>query len=319
MSDRARNIRVGIFVIAGISAVIAFVAVLGGGDFLARRFLLETYFLEPVTGLAIGSPLRYRGVKIGSVKSIGFAEDYYEFTSDEERMEYGQLVSVLIEAVLRDESEEMREIGLKERIERIERLVELGLRLRIAQSGITGTAFIQGDIMDPEKHPPMKITWEPQHLYVPSAPSTLARLTSAAEKLMERLAEVDIESIAVNLEQLLENLEEGTDDLDLGSLQQDANLIMTDLRTTLEQLRDDLEDADIEQVGASARAALDEATAVLVRTRGMIESGRYDLGLTLENLRVSSENLRDLTATLRAQPSLLIRGEAPKALDPGEQ
>jgi hypothetical protein len=136
---------------------------------------------------------------------------------------------------------------------------------------------------------------------------------------MNRLGDVDIESMAASLDKLFKNLGDGTDDLDLGSLQQDAILIMTDLRSTLEQLRSDLDGAEVEQLGASLRAALDEATAVLVRTRGMMESGRYDLGLTLENLRVSTENLRDLTATLQAQPSLLIRGEAPEARDLGEE
>jgi hypothetical protein len=31
----------------------------------------------------------------------------------------------------------------------------------------------------------------------------------------------------------------------------------------------------------------------------------------LENLRVASENMRDVTDTLKSQPSLLLRGQAP--------
>ena len=35
----------------------------------------------------------------------------------------------------------------------------------------------------------------------------------------------------------------------------------------------------------------------------------------LENARVASENLRDLTETLKAQPSLLVRGDPPKQIE----
>lgn len=317
MSDRTANVRVGIFVLGGVAAVVAFLAILGGGNLFARRILLETYFDESVTGLAVGSPLRYRGVKIGSVKSIGFVEDYYSFESDEDRMEYGQLVSVLIEGVLRDESEEMRDLSERERIARIKRLIERGLRLRVSQSGVTGTAFIQGDVMDPERFPPMEITWKPRHLYVPSAPSTIAQLTSAAERVMDRLGSIDIESMADSLDKILTNLEHGTTGLDLGSVQKEAVEVLSDLRGALANLESELEGADIEGIGESARSALDEATAALVRTRRMVENGRYDLELALENLRVSSENLRDFTETVRGQPSLLIRGKAPEPQKPG--
>ena len=37
----------------------------------------------------------------------------------------------------------------------------------------------------------------------------------------------------------------------------------------------------------------------------------YEIGGTLDNVRVMSENLRDLSETLRSYPSLLLLGEPP--------
>ena len=42
----------------------------GAGQFFKTETLAETYFNESVQGLNIGSEVKYKGVKIGAVKSI---------------------------------------------------------------------------------------------------------------------------------------------------------------------------------------------------------------------------------------------------------
>jgi phospholipid/cholesterol/gamma-HCH transport system substrate-binding protein/paraquat-inducible protein B len=66
--------------------------------------------------------------------------------------------------------------------------------------------------------------------------------------------------------------------------------------------------------GLSGRAqqTLEDLDASLVRVQHLVEGGRYDLETALENLRLTSENLRDLTDTARPYPSLLILGEPPQ-------
>ena len=83
MSERARNVRVGVFVFAGMLAIGSCAVILGGQNLFAQKIRMESYFDEAVTGLVVGSPVRYRGVKIGEVISIGFVQDYYDLSEEE--------------------------------------------------------------------------------------------------------------------------------------------------------------------------------------------------------------------------------------------
>lgn len=314
MSEQARNFRVGLFVLFGIVAAAGLAVMLGGGNWFAPRVRFESYFDESVTGLEVGAPVRYRGVQIGVVKSIGLVENYYDFPNDEERLKYGQRVSVLMELVIkREEDQDLRNLSYEEHRKRLEEMVKRGLRLRISQEGITGVAFIQADMLDPKAYPPMKITWTPRHIYIPSAPSTIATLTSAAERFAVMMDKVDIDKLANSLQSLLDNLASATNDLDLADVQRQTTEVLKDLRDTNTFVRGQVAAMNLPGIGQRTSDAIDAATATVTRAQRMLDGGRYDLETTLANMRVATENLRDLTETLKSQPSLLLRGEPPAA------
>jgi paraquat-inducible protein B len=68
---------VGLFVLIGIVLIGAGTVILGGQDLFAEPVLMETVFNESVQGLEVGSAVKFRGVQLGSVSEIGFAQDYY--------------------------------------------------------------------------------------------------------------------------------------------------------------------------------------------------------------------------------------------------
>jgi ABC-type transporter Mla subunit MlaD len=243
-------------------------------------------------------------------------EDYYEFETDEERLKFGQMVSILMEFVIsREEDEALRDLSYEQHRERLERRVKEGLRLKLAQSGITGIAYIEADVLDPEKNPPMEIIHTPRHIYIPSAPSTIATLTGAATRFAAKLNDVDVVQLAGNLDTLIVELTDAVRDAKVDRLEEEAVGLLSELRETNRQLQTTLAKADVPAVTASASEAMQEATATLVRAQRMLDGGRYDLEAALENARVASENLRDLTETLKAQPSLLVRGDPPKQIE----
>ena len=53
--------------------------------------------------------------------------------------------------------------------------VELGLRARLASSGIGGPTFIEVDFMDAATFPARPIAWIPEGIHIPSAPSAGSR------------------------------------------------------------------------------------------------------------------------------------------------
>lgn len=74
MSQKKDNyFQLGLFVLAGLGLLILMILILGAGDFNKKTTIVETYVSGSVTGLEVGAPARYRGVKIGSVKSIALS------------------------------------------------------------------------------------------------------------------------------------------------------------------------------------------------------------------------------------------------------
>lgn len=273
MSDDKRYFKVGAFVLTGALLIGSCTVILGGGDYFQEKVVLETYFNESVQGLEVGSPLKLRGVQLGSVSSIGFVTEAYDAPGDEQ---LGSKVRVLMDLTPREQ-------GVDEEVRRrqVQRMIEQGLRLRLTSIGITGTSFIEADYMNTERFPPMQITWEPENLYIPSAPSTIATLSTAAERIFARLEDTPVEKLVQNLDELVVNLNTSVDDFDVARLQRELDAVLVDART---------------MVGGINR---------------LVDGSSYDLQVTLDNTRVATENLRDLTDTLKSYPSLLVLGDPP--------
>ena len=75
MSKPVNKKLIGIFVVVAIGLVVAAVLVLGSGKFFKQYNRVVMYFDGSVKGLAIGAPVDFRGVKIGTVAEIKMIED----------------------------------------------------------------------------------------------------------------------------------------------------------------------------------------------------------------------------------------------------
>ena len=70
MSAEARYFRVGLFVLVGVALIGSCTVILGGRGLFKDPILLETYFDESVQGLEVGSPVKLRGVQLGTVSLV---------------------------------------------------------------------------------------------------------------------------------------------------------------------------------------------------------------------------------------------------------
>lgn len=303
--SEARYFRVGLFVLGGIALAVATVVVIGGGLLFRRPVVIETVFDESVQGLDVGAPVKLRGVKLGSVSWIGFVGDVYELEGADAR----EGNRVLVRMQIADQAgEQTREA----RLEEVERMVERGLRLRLTPLGITGVSFIEADFVEPEKYPLPEISWEPDGIYVPSAPSTLSQITSAAERLMTRIDRLDVEGLLTNFDELLVNVNAAVEKTDVEEVQKSVASVLADLERTSAALRRTVEGARVQGISDDVRVTLREVSATLVRLQLLLDRGGEDLSATLENLRAASQSLRDAGETARVYPSFLLLGEPPK-------
>ena len=75
MSKPASKTLIGAFVIGALLLAVVAIIVFGSGRFFTKTLINVMYFHGSVKGLNVGSPLMFRGVKIGAVKNIELRYD----------------------------------------------------------------------------------------------------------------------------------------------------------------------------------------------------------------------------------------------------
>ena len=71
MTPRPNAARIGLFALGGLALLIAAVVVVFGGRLFAATEQAVMHFRGSVYGLQVGSPVVFRGVRLGSVRSVG--------------------------------------------------------------------------------------------------------------------------------------------------------------------------------------------------------------------------------------------------------
>src|SRR5260370_8124221 len=96
MSAQANFFKIGLFVIGATIALVFLLVMLGAGKLFQSKIVMETYFNESVQGLELGSKVKYRGVIVGEVRSIGFS--YNKYHQDNPMAD--RLRSVMVQATI---------------------------------------------------------------------------------------------------------------------------------------------------------------------------------------------------------------------------
>ncbi|GFK95013.1 hypothetical protein NNJEOMEG_02861 [Fundidesulfovibrio magnetotacticus] len=326
MSARANYFKLGLFILSASALTVLALVFFGLGSLRKDKIMLESYFDESVQGLDVGSPLKFKGVKIGSVERIRFVFNKYHDIKDI------PFRYVLVEMSLDRESA----LAIKTREdlrEAIRREVENGLRVRIAPQGVTGTGYLEMDYVNPRTNTPLPIDWTPDYYYVPSSPSTMARLEETFEnfsKLIRKIEEAGVDTAVGNLNGLLVGLRDAVKEAHVGELSANVDSLITDLRKTndhlqhlmgsreskeaLSHLREALANIKVStdnlpQAIADLRKLLREASTILASQRDEVQ------GL-LQQGRQAFENLNDLTGDAKRNPSRLFFGAPPSKTNP---
>src|SRR5436309_12982794 len=132
--------KLGLFVLLAVGATLGTLFWLGARRFRRESFPAISYFDESVQGLDVGSPVKFRGVTVGTVTDITIAPDHRHVQVS---------ADMYVDALVR--------LGLRTRAPKSgEEFIPPNLRVQLASAGITGVRFIQTDFFDPERYPPPK-------------------------------------------------------------------------------------------------------------------------------------------------------------------
>src|SRR5215831_9498547 len=132
MAKKANPKLIGGFVIGAIALALVGVIAFGGGKFLSPKVTAVLFFrASSLSGLDVGSPVTFRGVKIGSVTSLAIKYDV-----DQQTLQ----IPVHIEIEL----DKVEIVSGHRDIKNFQALIERGLRGQlVVQSLVTGQASIE--------------------------------------------------------------------------------------------------------------------------------------------------------------------------------
>jgi len=289
--------KLGLFVLLGVGATLGALFWLGAQRLRRESFPAITYFDESVQGLDIGSPVKFRGVTVGTVRDITIAPDHrlVQITSD-----------MYVDALVR--------LGLLSHAPRRgEEFVGPNLRVQLASAGITGVRFIQTDFFDPDRYPAPHLPFEPPWNYVPSVPSTLKSVEEAAVELLDRLP-----ALADRAKVTLADASRMLDSVDRLAIQLEAkdgafNGALQGLRAAANRVDHALDEA---HVGATT-ATLRESAASVGQAASGVGDAHEELEASLVALREALESVRTLADSLQQDPSVLVRGPHADSAAPG--
>ena len=151
---------------------------------------------------------------------------------------------------------------------------------------------------------------------------------------MSNLSEVDVKKLDENLNKLLVNLNDKVGELPVATLSADADNLLRNANATIVRARPLV--ADLKQSvdnlavitrsvrGVADRGDLDRTVKHidegLERLNGLLGDNQYDVRVIVRDLRITADNLRELSATIKRYPAgALISGPPEKVKLPVEK
>ncbi len=254
MDAKPHYFRIGLFVLIALTLIIVAIILFGAGLFAKSRLRIESYFTESITGLSVGSPVEFRGVRIGQVEDIGFVGNAYKVDPNTTTgTRYGSWVRV-VSGLLRSK---LPEPEYPEVEARLERMVIHGLRVRVSSNLLTQQAYLEMNFLDPNRFPVPLVPWVPKYPMIPSAPGEFTTIKDSIDRVLTQLQEIDAKGLAASLEKLFTSMDTTIQEAQLGQTSKKVR----DLLQTIEQKVAALETARINAAAEQFLASLNQAVA----------------------------------------------------------
>ena len=293
MSAKVSYFKIGLVVIGATLIAVAMVIVLGAGILFQKKTMIETYFKESVQGLDVGAPLNFRGVGFGKVEEIKLAGR--EYPTD--------LRYILVRASMPDEVFQLKK-GTMTRSS-LEEEIKKGLRIKLGYQGLTGSVHLEMDYLDPRSNPPFEIDWTPRYIYLPSAPSTITRLSESMDRIMKSLEKINLDDAAMHIENALNAVTKTFKGTDLPAISRQAEAFLKEIRQTNREITQVVKQLHESSVLADASAGMAAARRVMEQSEKPLTNFMGGLDRTSGSVAQMADKVDTLTADLAQDLSAL--------------
>jgi paraquat-inducible protein B len=320
MSKKANPTTIGLFIVIGVALGVAGVLLFSSFKIFSPRRECIVYFNESLNGLNEGAPVKYRGVTIGSVKSVMVR--FNQAPTDYAMPVIVEIRKDLLYERMGEQQEVFSDEALEERVKR-------GLRACLqSQSLVTGVLYVEMR-PNPNAPPPVFHQLVKRYPEIPSEPTQI-------QELFNNLASVDIKSIETNVNNLLVKLDNVVSSLHMTEINRGITnvLVSIDRLVGSPDLTNDLAAAgraleEFRRLGAKLNERVDpladnithtlaEADRALGQFRGAAENlrsmlapdspVRADLDLALQQIAGAAQSISALVEFLKQHPNALITG-----------
>jgi paraquat-inducible protein B len=341
MSKGASKTMIGGFVVGAAALLIIAVLIFGSGKIFSKKNRYVMFFKESVNGLAIGSPVVFRGVTIGSVVRL-------------ELWAYPKESKVLIPVYVEVDPAKFKEKdeGISGDGAYVKSMIQKGLRAQIKmQSVVTGQLMIYADYFTDK--PLDLVGAEPDYPEIPTIPSGVEELKAYLDKIpiqdivkkatdtltgIERLVNSpEIKSMISNLNEAVSEIKKASLKLDGGldkstAAVQDMQKLIRDVNAQIDPISKEIKgaladtrsvikkaDEQIVPLSGDLKNTLREATSTLAEAQKTLKkasdaiSGESvisaELIRSLEELNRTNRSIQDLADFLKRHPESLLRGK----------
>ena len=321
MSKPANKTLIGAFVIGAIALIVAAILILGGGKFLRKTYKVVMFFEGSIKGLNIGSPVMFRGVKIGSVADINLILNAKDLSAQT------PVVAELDPArwILVDGERDPK---------RLKPLIDRGLRAQLQmQSFVTGQLLIAFDVF-PDK-PARYVGLVKEYPEIPTVPTSL-------EELSKTLQELPLKEIVTKLGSAIDGIEKIVNSRDTRESIESLNSALRNTQKLVQHIDEQIgplvssltktSDAAHETLSEAKNTISvlgDDARGLALTTKETLEAARntlkqtektlgtfsddsrlvYEMSKTLKSLSEAARSLRLLSDYLEQHPEALLRGK----------
>jgi len=147
------------------------------------------------------------------------------------------------------------------------------------------------DYIDPKLNPPLDIEWKPKHCYIPSASSTIRRISDAVDKILKNLEGLDFKNITENFTTSIKDLSRALSGANLGKVGEQAESLLSELRETNRRVANLLKDPKIDRL-------LPDAAATMVAARRIVEDTEKPMSQLLSAFNEVSISIKRLATQM---------------------
>lgn len=307
---RAQKARLGLFLVISGSVLIAILIIVTGTKLFEKR---DSYVIRyrdvSVSGLEVGTQVKYHGVRVGRVSEIFIDKEQIETIVVMLDLKGGTPIKTDVEAV-------------------ISMLSLTGLRIIELTGGSSEASLLApGSEIPIGESQLQSITGKAEAVSekLEIVLSNLVRLTSGENQqrflqLIDNTAAV-LDDFHSMLADNRESIAKTIDNLEVASANIRSIATAKEIQRTLANLdtiSTTLQEADLSGAIRKLAQTLEQARTTFSHFDLTVLKGRHDLLVSLEVLRESLDSISEFSRLISEDPSLILRGRREKEIDPAE-